>query len=127
VWQRDRCPGRRDGELRRWRSGSNGASDTESTTLNSGFNIGIGNGNQVASVIQVPIDVCGNAIGVLGTATASCVGGSTATTGGSNPGAYEDATAGGACSPTLTSIGNLGIGNGNQVASVIQVPVEVSG
>ena len=34
---------------------------------------------------------------------------------------------GGSCIANLTSIGNSGIGSGNQIASVTQVPVEISG
>jgi hypothetical protein len=41
----------------------------------SGFNSGILSGNQVSNVVQVPINVCGIAIGVLGDASANCVGG----------------------------------------------------
>src|SRR5262249_33932946 len=42
-------------------------------------------GNQVNGLVQIPIDVCGNAIGLFGNADAACVGGSTATTGPSTP------------------------------------------
>lgn len=35
-------------------------------------NSGVGNGNQVQAPITVPINVCGNAVGVLGNAEASC-------------------------------------------------------
>ncbi|NUT37443.1 MAG: chaplin, partial [Hamadaea sp.] len=45
-------------------------------------NIGILNGTQVIAPIQVPIDVCGNAVGVLGKAYAGCQGGSSAKIGG---------------------------------------------
>jgi hypothetical protein len=41
-------------------------------------NSGILTGNQYSSVVQVPISVCGNAIAVLGFASASCRGGATA-------------------------------------------------
>jgi hypothetical protein len=41
-------------------------------------NVGLGNGNQVYAPIQAPINVCGNAIAILGTANASCEGGSDA-------------------------------------------------
>jgi hypothetical protein len=76
-------------------------------------NFGIANGNQLYAPIQVPIDVCGNALGVLGNAQASCKGGSRATLRGGRS--------------DLTSIGNAGILNGNQAYLPIQVPVEVSG
>lgn len=38
-------------------------------------NFGIANGNQVYAPISVPIDVCGNAVAVLGLAQAQCKGG----------------------------------------------------
>ena len=41
-------------------------------------NVGLGNGNQVFAPIQAPINVCGNAIAILGSAYASCEGGSEA-------------------------------------------------
>ncbi|WP_027341962.1 chaplin family protein [Hamadaea tsunoensis] len=53
-----------------------------------GPNIGIGNGTQILAPIQAPIDVCGNAVGVLGQALAGCAGGSTATNGGSGHGSH---------------------------------------
>ena len=48
----------------------------------SGFNAGLLTGNQVSSVVQVPISVCGNSIAVLGFADAACVGGAGAVNGG---------------------------------------------
>ncbi|WP_025273087.1 chaplin family protein [Haloglycomyces albus] len=41
-------------------------------------NSGLLNGNQAYAPIQAPINICGNAIAILGTATASCEGGSDA-------------------------------------------------
>ncbi|WP_199036464.1 chaplin family protein [Glycomyces salinus] len=41
-------------------------------------NTGLGNGNQLFAPIQAPINVCGNAVAILGTAYASCEGGSEA-------------------------------------------------
>ncbi|MEV0267550.1 chaplin family protein [Hamadaea sp. NPDC050747] len=55
----------------------------------SGPNIGIGNGTQVIAPIQIPVDVCGNAVAVLGQAYAGCEGGASATiTGKSKPGGH---------------------------------------
>ncbi|MCP2326236.1 hypothetical protein HDA40_004743 [Hamadaea flava] len=47
-----------------------------SPTLVSTGNIGVLNGTQVYAPIQIPVNISGNAIGVLGSATASSVGGS---------------------------------------------------
>ncbi|GAA4914162.1 small secreted domain DUF320 [Stackebrandtia albiflava] len=49
-----------------------------STDMVSAGNHGIGNGNQVNAPIQVPINICGNAIAVLGVAGAGCDGGASA-------------------------------------------------
>ena len=77
-------------------------------------NNGLLNGNQVISAIQAPINVCGNAIAVLGAAGAGCDGGSSADLG------HHFA-------PDMVSTGNNGIGNGNQVFLPIQAPIDVSG
>jgi hypothetical protein len=85
--------------------------------LVSSDNIGILNGTQVLLPVQAPIDICGNAVGVLGTAAAGCEGGSAATL---NPewgwGHYQ-----------AVSSGNVGIGNGTQIIAPIQVPVDFCG
>jgi small secreted domain DUF320 len=38
-------------------------------------NIPILSGNNVQIPVQIPVDICGNAVGLLGFANASCVGG----------------------------------------------------
>jgi len=86
----------------------------KSADLTSIGNLGILNGNQLYAPIQVPVNVCGNALGVLGNAQANCKGGSRATL--KNGGGSD-----------LTSIGNAGILNGNQAYVPIQIPVDVSG
>ncbi len=86
---------------------------TEATDVSVG-NSGIGSGNQISSVIQAPIDICGNAVGIVGNAQASCVGGATASSDSSGV-------------PALTSGFNSGILSGNQVTSIIQAPVNVCG
>jgi hypothetical protein len=93
--------------------GGGGKKGTGGVNTSSG-NVGIGNGNQVTAPIQVPINVCGNAAAVLGSAAASCVGGATA-----NP-------PGGGCPDQVTS-GNLGLLTGNQICAPIQVPINVCG
>jgi hypothetical protein len=89
-------------------SGSGGS------TLTSTQNFGILNGTQVLAPIQIPIDVCGNAIGVLGDATAGCVGGAHATLDS------------GSLSSAWTGL-NFGIGNGTQLMPIIQIPLNVCG
>jgi hypothetical protein len=41
-------------------------------------NVGLGNGNQLFAPVQTPVNVCGNAIAIFGSASASCEGGSDA-------------------------------------------------
>jgi hypothetical protein len=41
-------------------------------------NIPILSGNNVQIPVQIPVDICGNAVGLLGFASASCVGGAAA-------------------------------------------------
>jgi hypothetical protein len=83
----------------------------------SGPNAGIASGNQLSSVLQLPIDISGNAVSVLGFADAASVGGAGAVNTESAP---------------VTEAGqvsgfNSGILSGNQVSSVVQVPVSVCG
>lgn len=85
----------------------------EGTNLNSFGNSGIGSGNQVNLGLQVPVDVCGNAIGIVGNAQASCEGGATAT--------------GGTGDVSANSGFNSGILSGNQVNGLVQIPVNVCG
>lgn len=83
--------------------------------LNSSLNVGIGNGNQVKALVQAPINVCGNAVSVIGSASAWCKGGAHAV------------LPAGALDVTMNSTGNVGILNGNQIDLVAQVPVNVCG
>jgi hypothetical protein len=69
-------------------------------------------GNQISLPISIPVNVCGNALALLGDAVGACHGGASAS-GGS--------TGGG------TTSGNHSIGGGNQVSVPISVPVNVCG
>jgi hypothetical protein len=75
-------------------------------------NVGAVSGNQIVAPIQAPINICGIAAAVLGTADAGCEGGSSAEFSGAGD---------------LTSQNNTGLGNGNQAYAPVQVPTEVSG
>lgn len=62
-------------------AGCDGGADADYSgagDLTSQDNVGLGNGNQVFAPIQAPVNVCGNAIAILGSASASCDGGSDA-------------------------------------------------
>ena len=75
-------------------------------------NVGALSGNQVVAPIQAPVNICGVAAAVLGTADAGCEGGSSAEFNGAGD---------------LTTQNNTGLGNGNQAYAPVQIPTEVSG
>jgi hypothetical protein len=74
--------------------------------------VGAVSGNQVVAPIQAPINICGVAAAVLGTASAGCEGGATADFDGAGD---------------LTTQNNTGLGNGNQAFAPIQAPTDISG
>lgn len=74
--------------------------------------VGAVSGNQVVAPIQAPVNICGVASAVLGTASAGCEGGATADFDGAGD---------------LTTQNNTGLGNGNQAFAPVQIPTEVSG
>jgi hypothetical protein len=82
---------------------------------NTGNNAGALTGNQASTVLQVPVNACGNAISVLGFADASCGGGTTASNaGGSGEGAMNTGF-------------SSGVGTGNQLTTVLQAPINLCG
>ncbi|WP_433054320.1 chaplin family protein [Dactylosporangium sp. CS-033363] len=97
---------------------SGGAAHADWTT---GYNAGLLNGNQFDTTLQVPVNVCGNSIAVLGFADANCGGGATAIK-TESASATESAT-----TEDWTSGYNAGVANGNQLDTTLQVPVNVSG
>ncbi|MEV0840105.1 chaplin family protein [Actinocatenispora sera] len=91
----------------------------ESTDMVSAGNMGIGNGTQVNVPIQVPLNVCGNGVGVLGAGIG--VSGDCTSVAAAQESAYAPE------STNMGSVGNAGILNGTQVNAPIQVPVNVCG
>lgn len=88
------------------------------TTMSSTNNTGIGNGIQAQANAQIPVNFCGNAIGLLGSATASCSGG------GANAN-FGGGSGGGSVS--MTTSGNTGLLNGIQAQALLQAPLNVCG
>ncbi len=80
------------------------------TTATSTGNNGTLSGNQISAPVDVPVDVCGNGIGVLGVGV---------------PGAGHCATGADEESATLASGNNDGTLSGNQVSVPVHVPVNV--
>jgi len=77
-------------------------------------NNSIGGGNQVSVPVSIPVNVCGNAVAVLGGAFAACEGGAS----------VSHDTGGGSSAGTS---GNGSILGGNQVRVPVNVPVNVCG
>jgi hypothetical protein len=88
------------------KNGSGGRGDTTSGKS------GVLAGNQVEAPVTAPVNVCGNAVAVLGDASAGCTG--TAVAGGSGTGGN-------------TTSGENGVGSGNQVTAPVKAPVDVCG
>src|ERR1700722_1221038 len=73
-------------------------------------------GNAVNAPISAPVDVCGNAVGVLGSALGLCQGGASVSgSGGSGSGVTQHTS------------GNNSIGGGNAVNLPVSAPVNVCG
>jgi hypothetical protein len=70
-------------------------------------------GNQVNVPISVPVNVCGNALALLGDAFGVCQGGAS--------------VGGGSGSGNMTTSGNNSIGGGNQLNAPVKVPVNLCG
>ncbi|MEU5994886.1 chaplin family protein [Spirillospora sp. NPDC047418] len=103
-------PGYRTGGL--W--GGGGRDHGKSVKMKSSGNFGIANGNQVYAPISIPVDVCGNAVAVLGLARAQCEGGASVKRTGDRD-------------VDMKSSGNFGLLNGNQLYIPIKAPINVCG
>ncbi|MEU7004483.1 chaplin family protein [Nonomuraea sp. NPDC046570] len=75
---------------------------------------GVLSGNQVIAPITAPIDVCGNAVAVLGQAFAGCKGGASVKNGGHGAGGNRTS-------------GQSGVLAGNQVIAPITAPINACG
>ncbi|MGN9908072.1 chaplin family protein [Phytohabitans sp. LJ34] len=95
---------------------------TEDTAQVSGDNDGILNGNQIYVPVQVPINICGNGVGVLGVGagiSGACINSAAQDVDHKESSRTED---------TLQWSGdNDGILNGNQIYVPIQVPINICG
>ncbi|GAA0336029.1 DUF320 domain-containing protein [Actinoallomurus spadix] len=93
-----------------------GASVTGPATTGGGRTNGrhsIGGGNQVTAPITAPVDICGNAVAVIGHAAAGCAGVIPPVRGGSTPGGRTN--------------GRHSVGGGNQVTAPITAPINACG
>ncbi|MFG2087516.1 chaplin family protein [Spirillospora sp. NPDC048824] len=102
-------------------------------------NFSIGGGNQIKAPISIPVDVCGNAIAIIGLSKAQCKGGASVSSGGkgshydSGPGyrSYgwgdDGGWGGNGGGGGMQTSGNFSILGGNQLYAPISVPVNVCG
>ncbi|WP_168221132.1 chaplin family protein [Actinomadura sp. WMMA1423] len=86
-----------------------------SVDMTSAGNVGLLNGSQVYAPISMPINVCGNSLGVFGAAQAKCKGGASVK-GSGEPKKVK-----------MTTTGNFGAGNGTQAYAPVKAPINVCG
>jgi ABC-type nickel/cobalt efflux system permease component RcnA len=91
---------------------------TNPTGVNTG-NASVGSGNQVQAPLNLPADLCGLAVAVLGTAESSCQGGAVAQGAQLNGGTSADTTG--------TNKANTSVASGNKVSVPVSAPVNVCG
>jgi hypothetical protein len=94
-----------------------GAAFAGTGTTNAG-NVSVLGGNQVSVPVTIPANVCGNAVALLGGATAGCQGGAQVT----GAGALLGGIIPGGLVPGSPSVGNIGALSG----SVVKIPVTVA-
>lgn len=82
-------------------------------------NVSVLDGNQVYVPVSVPVDVCGNAVAILGFATAGCQGGATVASGLSAAGASHGARG--------TRTANISVVHGTVVRVPVAVPANACG
>ncbi|GIH05911.1 hypothetical protein Rhe02_39780 [Rhizocola hellebori] len=121
------------------------------TDMSSNLNIGVANGIQANLPIQAPVNLCGNAIGLLGSASAYCVGGADANFASgqlpypmyfppqqgyrhpsqpmhpSQPRPFHFGGGGGGGDTDMQTALNVGALNGIQIDAPIQAPINVCG
>ncbi|GAA1514297.1 hypothetical protein GCM10009677_54360 [Sphaerisporangium rubeum] len=83
-------------------------------------------GNQVVAPINAPVNICGNAVAVIGEAFAGCRGGAKVKGGGPGHG-YGGGHGGGRGAGGNLTGGRHSVGGGNQVVAPITAPVNVCG
>ncbi|QFG23691.1 chaplin [Actinomadura sp. WMMB 499] len=97
----------------RWDRGYGHGGHGRGGDMKTAGNFSILGGNQVYAPISVPVNVCGNAVAVLGLSQAKCKGGAKVERSGGKP--------------DMKTSGNFSILGGNQVFAPISVPVNVCG
>jgi len=103
---------------RRWDNGP---------TQFTGSNFGIGNGTQIYAPVDIPINVCGNSLAILGFAqsNAVCANNVSSHRGGHGFGRKESAQGGRGA--TQATGQNVGLANGTQLLAPISLPVNLAG
>jgi hypothetical protein len=117
-----------------------GVNRTESTTRRAdrrwdgpsqvtGSNFGIGNGTQIYAPVDVPINICGNSLAILGFAQsgAVCANDLGGHRGGRGFGFGRRESASGGHGATQVTGSNVGVANGTQLLAPISLPVNLAG
>nr|WP_221380915.1 chaplin family protein [Actinoplanes polyasparticus] len=100
----------------------------DSPTQVTGSNFGIGNGTQIYAPVDVPINICGNSLAILGFAQSSAVcANDLSGRGGRNFGFGRKESAQGGHGVTQATGQNVGIANGTQLLAPISLPVNLAG
>ena len=94
---------------------------------NSGQNFGIGNGTQIYAPVDVPINVCGNSLSILGGAFSNAVCANNVSTHRGGKGHWRKENTQAAKGGWQSSGQNFGIGNGTQLYAPISLPVNLAG
>jgi hypothetical protein len=128
------CDGGSDADINGGDEGTNHSShhgmneDGALADMTTAGNSGILNGNQAQVPVQVPVNVCGNSVAaVLALANAQCDGGADADINSDDKGGAHHGKQEASAVSDMTTVGNSGIGNGNQLQVPVQVPVNVCG
>ncbi|MEV0235070.1 chaplin family protein [Nonomuraea sp. NPDC050786] len=108
-------------------AGCKGGASVHNTGVGAGGNRTSGRGsvlggNQVIAPISAPVNICGNAVAVVGRAFAGCRGGSSVTNGGGSHGYHKVSGSTG-----NDTDGRYAVGSGNQVIAPITAPVTACG
>ncbi|WP_250000602.1 chaplin family protein [Actinoplanes sp. M2I2] len=103
-------------EHRRW----------DDPTQVSGQNFGIGNGSQIYAPVDVPINVCGNSLAILGFSQSSAVCANNVSGNRGGRGLWRESTPGGHGGRQVSGQ-NFGIANGTQLYAPISLPVNLAG
>ncbi|MCO8277593.1 chaplin [Actinoplanes sp. TRM 88003] len=92
-----------------------------------GSNFGVGNGTQIYAPVDVPINVCGNSLAILGFAQSSAVCANDTSGHRGHRGFGRNESGRGGHGGTQVTGSNFGIANGTQLLAPISLPLNLAG